>query len=149
MDSNVASYADGLPTKPGNRSPVSIELEDEEVESPPLKSNRVYSGTVSTNNSSEDVLEGVLVTKPSKRLPEGCRFETPKHNPYFSTRSEESQLGKRFSAFLSLAYLSSKCLEINNEHAHNEDLIASHFDERQRRLQKISERLSSQAPSPF
>jgi hypothetical protein len=122
---------------------LSTSVEEDALVSQPKKSNSVYSGTVSTNNSSDDVLEGVIVVKPSKRRLDPKKVNASKSTKPFSNVSHDFNLGKRYAAFLSLAYLSSKCLEINQEHAQNEVLISLHFDESQRRLQKIQDRLSS------
>lgn len=143
MAGNVETMVPGgSPRKPGKRSPVSIDLE-EEINSPPLKSNRVYSGSVSTTNSIEDVLEGVLVVRPTRKWKQTQEEQPPRQTPTQQSFINDANLGKRYSGFLSLAYLNNKCLEINQEHTQFEALICSHFDQSQKRLQQIKDRLSS------
>lgn len=145
MEGSFVNLDNGLLTKPEDRSPKSIDLEDEEeLDSIPLKSNGVYSGSVSTTNSSVDVLEGIPLANPTKKGEQQV-VVTLKERPSTKKSSfpyEEAYLGKRSPAFMSLAYLSTKCLEINREHALFEALISTHFDQSQKRLQKIHARLS-------
>ena len=145
MAGNVETVTpEGLPPRPVHRSSVSIDLEDEII-SPPLKSNRVYSGSVSTTYSNEDVLEGVLVVRPTRKWVPPIQAPSIRLVSATKSQSDDANLGKRYAAFLSLAYLSSKCKEINQEHADFEVLISSHFEKSQRRLEEIKDRLSSRS----
>ena len=143
MLANKYRCEEDIPSQTNSKAP-SNDSEKESV-SPQLKSKRLNGNTASTNSSSKDVLESVLLVRSAKRSYNSTENEKQgRPLPFSISTPEDAHLGKRLNAYLSMLYLNGKYEKINNDHADTEDLINSHFEDRKQRLLQIRERLSSE-----
>lgn len=109
----------------------------------------------------EDILDYVPAEKALIQLESNTTLvlfrQRPKRSPAPESRKqfkgfswlfeEPVNLGKRENVYDGLTYLAKKCNEIDTKHARTDKCIIDHFNERQLRLLRLSESITSVTPS--